>query len=88
MIEEVKEGGWMKGGTLLVPSLSDRWRGWLLSVCEPRQMRAGPWGLGFTCSPHALTGKTPARPTPIAATASQSHAELKPFFLILCEGSF
>lgn len=75
MIEEVKEGGWMKGGTLLVPCLCDRWRGWPLSVCEPRQMRAGPWGLGFTCSTHALTGKTPAHPTPSPATASQSRSE-------------
>lgn len=64
MIEEVKESGWMKGATLLVPCLCDRWRGWLLSVCEPRQMRAGPWGLGFTCSTHALTGKAQRTPPP------------------------
>lgn len=75
MIEEVKEGGSKKGGTLLVPFLCDRWRGWLLSVCELRQMRAGPWGPGFTCSTHALTGRTTAHPTPSPATGSQSHVE-------------
>lgn len=52
-------------------------------------MRAGPWGLGFTCSTHVLTGKTPVLPTPTpnTATASQTHADPKPFPWICARGS-